>query len=150
MTALVPHPQTGEALDLSAPTGDLAAWVDQIRQIESQAKEAREEIGRELLRRMDAKASWTLREAGFKITGQSPQPKLEWNVDALRATLADLRDQGLDEDAIDAALEVVVSYRPRAAGLNALKKLGGEVAERVESCATEVEPQRRVSVKVDR
>ena len=149
-TSLIPHPLTGEAIELTADTDMLAHWVDQLRELERQAKEARDLIGLELLRRMDAKASWTLRAGDFKITAPSPAPKVEWDVDQLRATLADLRDQGLDEDAIDAALEVVVTYKPRASGLNALKKLGGEVAERIAACGTEVEPQRRVSVKPER
>lgn len=149
-TEVIPHPLTGEAIELAAETDTLAQWVDQLRELERQAKEARDMIGLELLRRMDAKASWTLRAGDFKITAPSPAPKTEWDVDQLRATLADLRDQGLDEDAIDAALEVVVTYKPRTAGLNALRKLGGEVAERIAACGTEVEPARRVSVKPER
>lgn len=148
-TSLIPHPLTGEALDLTADTEDLAYWCDQIRELERQAKEAREILGLELMRRMDSKASWTLRAGGFKITAPSPAPKREWNVDALRSTLADLRDQGLDEDAIDAALEVVVTYKPRTVGLNALRKLGGEVAERIDACGEDVEPTRRVTVKLE-
>ena len=121
-----------------------------MRELERQAKEIRDTLGEELVRRMDAKAKWTLNLDGYKVSAPSPAPKVEWDVTALRSTLAALRDQGIDEDALDAAMDVVVTYKPRTAGLNALKKLGGLVAEQIEACAVEVEPVRRVTVKLDR
>lgn len=146
--SLIPHPATGEALDLNASTGDLARWADNLRELERQAKEVRDAISEELLHRMDRAAKWTLREDGFEIKGASPAPTIEWDVDQLRGALRELLNDGLiDEDAHDAALQVVVQYKPRTAGLNALRKLGGDIAERIAACGTDVEKPRRVSVK---
>lgn len=147
-TDLLPIPATGEALDLSAPDEDLVVMFDHVRGLERQLKEAREVIAQELTLRMDKRAKWSFEASGYKVSVASPAMKEEWDLDALRATLADLRDQGLDEDAIDAALDVQVIYKPRAVGLNALRKLGGEVEERINSCRAQVEPVRRISVKL--
>lgn len=145
---LIVHPGTGEQLDLTADDVYLVRWFDEIKELEARLKEVRAEVGRELTSRMDRAAKWTLRAGGLEARVPSPAPSVEWNVDALRATLADLLSDGMiSEDASDAALEVVVTYKPRVAGLNALKKLGGEVQERVEACGVEVEKPRNVSVK---
>lgn len=150
-TDLIPHPRTGEALDLTADTETLAAWIDELREYESRSKEIRERIGAELVRRMDQSAKWTIHANGFKVTAPSPAPKVQWDAEALRPVLLELVFEGLiSEEASDAALEVVLSYKAKPAGLNALLKLGGPVAERLSECRSEVEPVRRVSVKSDR
>lgn len=147
-TDLVPHPKTGEALSLDAPTGTLAAYHDDLQELERIVREARGRIGEELLKRLDVKAKWTWREDGFEIKAPSPAPTTEYDVDAVRATLRDLQDEGvIDEDAADAAVQVTVSYKARVAGLNALRKLGDDVADRIDACGQPVEKPRRVSVK---
>jgi hypothetical protein len=144
----VPHPVTGEVLQLDAPTADLAQALDELKELTSRIREVRERIDEELLRRMDAKARWTVREGGFKVTAPSPAPRAEWDGAELSVVLAELRGLDLiDYDAAQAALETEVTYKPKARGLNALLKLGGEVAERVGACRSEVEPTRRVTVK---
>jgi hypothetical protein len=40
-----------------------------------------------------------------------------------------------------------VDYKPRAAGISALRKLGGEIADIISRHATTSERQRRVKVK---
>jgi hypothetical protein len=148
----VPHPVTGEVLALDAPTADLARALDELKELTSRIREVRERIDEELLRRMDHKASWTVRTGdGIKITAPSPAPKVEWDGPELSVVLAELRGLNLiDYEAIQAALEVVVTYKPKAAGLNALLKLGGEVERRLRACRSEVEPTRRVTVKRER
>lgn len=151
MTELIPLPVTGEALDLTAPSPELARVLDDLRSFEQEIREAKQFISDELLARMDRDASWTLHVDGFKIEGDSPAPRAEWNIDALRATLADLLSDGrISEDAMDAALKVEIAYKPQARGLNALKKLGDDVEERIDACSTPVERQRRVRVSVAR
>jgi hypothetical protein len=148
----VAHPVTGEVLPLDAPTVDLARALDELKELESRLKEVRDRIGEEVLQRMDAKALWTLRtEDGFKLSAPSPAPKAEWDGPALALALVELRGLDLiDYEAAVAALETVVTYKPKAAGLNRLLKLGGEVAERVGACRVMVEPVRRVTVKRER
>jgi hypothetical protein len=148
---VVPHPVTGEALSLDAPTADLARALDELKELESRIDEVRAVIGEEVIRRLDSKARWTAHEGGFKLTAPSPAPKAEWDGPALALALVELRGLDLiDYEAAEAALETVVSYKPKAAGLNRLLKLGGEVAERVGACRVMVEPVRRVSVKRER
>ncbi len=142
------HPTTGEVLSLDQPSVMLAGWLDEIKQVEGMARAAKAQIGDELLKRMDADAAWTMHLPGFKVTGPSPAPSVEYDPDLLHDTLSDLREQGLiSEQAQDQALELVVTRKPRAAGINALRKLGGLVAERVDGCARQVEKARRVSVR---
>jgi hypothetical protein len=151
VTDLLPMPFTGEVLPLDAPTADLARALDELKELTSRIREVRERIDDELLRRLDKNARWTVREGDFKVTGTSPAPKAEWDGAALSVVLAELRGLALiDYEAAEAALETVVSYKPKAAGLQRLLKLGGEVAERVGACRSEVEPVRRVTVKRER
>lgn len=145
---IIPHPTTGEALDLRADDDQLARWFDEIRDLERQLAEVRSEVGRELTARCDQRAKWSFQAGDLKVSVPSPAPTVEWSVDALKATLADLLSDGrIGEDAADAALELVVTYKPRVAGLNALCKLGEDVAERIEACGTSVDKPRRVTVK---
>lgn len=141
-------PRTGEMLPLDADTGTLAGWVDQLADLERHAREVRARIGEELLHRLDRSAKWTHHLDGFTVTAPSPAPVVEWDAVALRATLRDLEDEGvIDEEAVQAALEVVITYKARTAGLNALRKLGSDVAERIAACGHEVERRRTVKVK---
>jgi hypothetical protein len=65
----------------------------------------------------------------------------------LRGRLEELVADGLlSMEAVDAAVEVVTGFKARAAGISALRKLGGVVAEAVEECSVSVEKPRRVSV----
>jgi hypothetical protein len=148
---VVAHPVTGEVLPLDAPTADLARALDELKELTSRIREVRERIDEEVLRRLDAKARWTAHEGGFKVSAPSPAPKPEWDGRALALVLAELRGNALiDYEAAEAALEMVVAYKPKAAGLNRLLMLGGEVAERVGACRVMVEPARRVTVKRER
>lgn len=147
-TDLIPVPVTGEAINLTAGTDDLAYWVDRLQDIERQAKEARSMVGEELLRRLDHDACWTARVEGFEITAPSPAPTVEYDVDKLRATLDELVDDGyIGQGAAQAAVKVETSYKPVVAKLNALKKVAPEVARRIEECGTEVEKRRYVRVR---
>lgn len=150
-TDLVPIPLTGEALDLNGPDGDLAAAFDQVRDLERQLAEARRVIGDELIRRMDRAASWTLRVGDFKVSAPSPEPKIEFDVESLRAVLADLVAEGvISSEAAAGALRPEVTYKPSVRGINAVRKLGLEVAARLDGCAVEKPKDRRVRVEIER
>lgn len=141
-------PLTAEVLTLDSESGDLARFLTNVRELESVLREHKRMVTRELLTRMDRSASWTMRvEGGLKITGQSPAPAESWDGAELRTALLELVDAGvLAVEAVDAAVETVVSYRPRKAGITALRKLGGDAAAVVERLCVVSEPERRVSV----
>jgi hypothetical protein len=143
-TGLLVIPGTGEAIELAAETGELARALEEIRALESALREAKRRLGAEVLSRMDAAASWTLRAGGLELRGESPAPKIEWDGAALALTLEALVEEGkIAPEAAQAALSVEVSYKPQARGLSALMKLGGEVAEKVGAHSREVERDRR-------
>lgn len=146
-TDLVPVPITGELLDLSADDDVLAEAFDRIRDLERQLKQARDTIAEELTARLDRRALWTCHAGQYTIKVPSPKPRLEWDVDALQRTLDELQGQGvIDEAAVDRAIRIELVRKPQTAGINALMKLNPGLAERIQACAREVSPPRRVSV----
>ena len=143
----VVSPRTGELLELSAPDEDLAGWLADVREHESLLREAKNLVQRELLRRMDRSAKWTVRVPKFKLTGTSPKPEETWDGAVLRERLHDLVDDGeLTVEAVDAAVETVISFKVRKAGVNALRAAGGRAAAIVDELAIATEKERRVSV----
>jgi hypothetical protein len=142
------NPVTGEVLTLAAPTEDLARFLADLRDLESRFREAKGIVTREITARLDRQAKWTLHlPGGLKIRGQSPAPVEEWDGLELRSALLELVDEGVvDIEAVDAAVETVVTYKPLKRGINSLRKLGGRVGAVVEAHRRESEPERRVSV----
>lgn len=147
MTSLAIIPTTGEQLDLTAPDEQLVEWFDELRDAERQVKEIRDAIAGEITARCDRRAKWSFSAHGLKVSVPSPAPKTEWDIDALRSTLASMQAEGLDEDAVDAALEPVVTWKVRLSGLNAIRKLSTDHADRIDACGVQVDPVRRVSVR---
>lgn len=143
------NPTTGEVLSLNSPDGELGRYLADLRDLEGQIREHKRLVTRELLSRMDRQACWTVYEAGVKLSGASPAPSEEWDGAELYNALCEFVDAGqLSQTAVNAAVEVVVSYKPRKAGITALRKLGGEIAATVDRLAREVEKERRVTVSV--
>jgi len=151
MTEIVVHPLTAEAVELaSASTDDLAVLLDSVKDYESRLREVKSLVSREVLRRQDRDASWTTRAGGYVLKGSSPAPSEEFDALALRSELLGLVDEGaLTIEAVDAAVETVVSYRARKAGISALRKLGGVIAQIVDRHATPIEKTRYVSIARD-
>jgi hypothetical protein len=149
---LLPVPVTGEALDLAADDETLIEAVDRIRDLERQLKEARDIVAHELIVRMDSRAKWTITAGHWKATAPSPAPKVEWDTERLRETLAGLVIDGtIATEAAESALERVVTLKPRVAGINALRKLGGDIQERIDACSTPAPAgERRLTVKAAR
>lgn len=148
-TDLVILPHTGEALALeTADTADLARLLDEVKDAESRLKEAKSLLSREVLRRQDQAASWTTHAPGFVLKGSSPAPSEEFDALALREELLGMVDEGaLSIEAVDAAVETVITYKARKSGINALRKLGGVVAQIVDRHATEIDKPRYVRVE---
>jgi hypothetical protein len=129
-----PNPITGEMLSLSSPDADLARFIADIRDYETQVRGLKSLVNAELLRRLDERLDgWTAHlEDGITISAPSPEPSDEWDAAGLRGALEELADKGtLPISAVDAAIEVVVSYKPKTAGLKVLRKAGyGELLDR--------------------
>lgn len=141
------NPATGEVVALDGPTEDLGQFLADLREHESMWREAKKLVTRELVARMDKSASWTLHVNGLKLSTQSPAPSEEFNGPELREALLDLVDEGVVTiEAVDAAVETVVTYKPRKAGINALRKLGGRVVDAINAHRTETEKDRYISV----
>lgn len=143
----VMNPTTGEVLTLAAPTDDLGGFLADVREFKELLRESERVVSQELLFRMDKGAAWTLHGRGLKISGDSPAPVEAWDGAELRTALLELVDDGvLAVEAVDAAVETVVTYKPRKAGINALRKLGGRVGEVVDGLAVKAEKTRSVRV----
>jgi len=141
-------PSTGEELQLaSAPTDQLAEMRAYIRDLEEDLRLAKQALDAEVIARFDREAVWSWRGNGYTLKAPSPMPQIEFDAEQLRGRLEELVAEGLlSMAAVDAAVEVVTSFKPRVAGINALRKLGGAVAEAVAECSTEVDRPRRVSL----
>lgn len=148
-TPLLIEPNTGEVIPLSeAKTAHIADARDYIRELESQLREAKTILDGEVLSRMDADRKWTIKTGDWALTAPSPEPTVKYDAAALHAELEGLVADGvISGDAMARAVEEVVTYKARAAGVKALVKGGGEVAAVVAAHSREEEPIRRVSVK---
>lgn len=141
-------PVQGELVPIDAPSERLGRLLEDVRELESNLRVAKRHVSEELLRRMDARANWTLREGPFEISGQSPAPKVEYDAQRLLSVLRALADDGvIDPAAVEGAVKETVDYKPVVRGINALKKLGGQVAREIDACGQEVTRERRVQVK---
>lgn len=143
------NPTTGEVLSLNAPDGELGRLLADIRDVEGILREQKRVITRELLDRFDKRACWTVYESGVKLSGASPAPTEEWDGADLYQALNEFVDAGqLSQTAVNAAVEVTVVYKPKKAGIAALRKLGGDIAATIDGLAREVEKERRITVSM--
>ena len=143
-------PATGEEIDLSlCSDATLANLRDMIRDAEDEQRLAKRQIDGAILDRMDHRKKWTLHADGYTLTASSPEPVVEIpDAAALHGELMELVDTGeLAVEAVNDAVEQVVTYKPRKRGLQAIKKGGGLAAEIIERHEARVPPTRRVSVK---
>lgn len=160
MTDLVPyqrpaaplvHPASGELLDLNGATDYLAERLLEIRDLEAQLRHLKEALTSEVLHRMDGAATWTVEAGRYKVRGRSPDPEIVYDGEALWNGLHSIaRDFGLDEQAIRNAITEERVFKVSKRGVNALRKLGGEVARIIDRCSSEETSRRYVSVSVVR
>lgn len=131
---------------------ELAAFDDGAKHLASIAKEAREDVGAELIRRMDRSGKWTRHVGEFTVTAPSPDAgTLKYESEALRAALVALVPDVIDMDAVDAAVRLVCPPAPEpylkqnANGIKALLKLGPAVRAAVEGAQVPVDPPKRTA-----
>lgn len=142
------NPISGEVLTLAAHDEDLGRYLSDVREYESMIREAKRTVNRELLSRLDRRAKWTVHlPGGLKLSAPSPKPEESWDGAELRAELLSFVDAGtLSIEAVDSAVEQVVSFKPRKTGINALRALGGDIAAVIDRLVTKAEKDRYVSV----
>jgi hypothetical protein len=143
-------PYSGEVVRLDAPTDALAEIVYGIRELESELRSMKAILSEEVHRRMDEEARWTVEAGRFKVSGRgagvtTAGPRL-WKV------LEDLVEAGrITRRAAEAAVALEVAYKVRVAGVQAVKRVGPDVAEAVAAAEIPLDPSsRRLTVSVVR
>jgi len=142
---------TGEVLDLSAPTGELAAVLDHMAAIEAELRTARELVRQELCGRLDRdNQRRTMTDDGWFLEVDAPG-QTEWDTGRLAGVLEGLVSAGkLSAEAARAALEPVRVLKPRRrelAKLAGLPQLSDDDREALSRCEHPTGRQRRVTVK---
>lgn len=141
------NPLTGELVPIKAPDEILALFLHDIKVHQSQLRELVKIVQHELLDRQDFRAKWTTHVPGFEIKGDRQKEDEAWDGAELREALLKFVDQGvLSIEAVDGAVETVVSFKVKKAGLNSLRALGGEIAEKIEALRYSAPKDRRVFV----
>jgi hypothetical protein len=145
---LLPNTFTGEAIDLDGPTESLAKDLLYLRELDTERKSLVRAVSDELLARMDKDAKWTLHFPGLDLTGDTPKRR-EYNSERVLKVLEELVTAGtINKEAAQKAIERKVSYTVKKSGVNAIKKLGGEVAKKLAGCEVPLpDASRRVAVK---
>ena len=142
---LLPFPGTGEVVDLTEPE-QVGRALAEIRDMQTELRTATTVLSAAAHEIMDRRLEWTLHLPGVKLQGKPPK-QTTYDVDQLRATLADCVEQGLlTEDAAGQAIREKVKYEPAKSGIKKLRGLGGEVEERVAACERPDDRPRYVTV----
>ena len=146
----VVSPRTGEVLSLSSPLEDLGGLLLDIREHEFLLREMKNVVQQEIVKRMDFEAKGTLHAGGLKFQAPSAAPVEAWDAAELRAALLPFVDHGvISITAVDAAVEQVITWKAKKAGINALRKQGGEIEMVIDQLMRVEDRPRKVSVVRD-
>lgn len=143
-------PRSGEEIVLADADSETLAFLrDAIRAAEEDQRLAKQQIDAEVIGRMDFHRKWTMHAGEYTMTAPSSDPVVEIpDPAALHSELMAFVDAGeVSIEAIDAAVEQVITFKARKRGLDALRKGGGEIAEVIAKHEKQVMPPRRVTVK---
>lgn len=137
-------------VDLDGPLSDLAAWTVEAEHARRIIDEARSLVGERIIDHLDRRASWTVREGDLEVKAASPNAgTTAYDPQALYDTLRWLTDE--DEITYEAWSAAVDWENPepylkvRQAGVNALLKRGGKIAEAINRCRVETAPPKRTA-----
>lgn len=148
-TRLLPNPFTGVAIDLDADSETLARAIRELRDLDEERKQIVKDISHELLQRMDQDASWTLHFPGLDVSGDTPNRKTYKSERLVKVLEALVTEGKISKEAAQAAVEVEVKYKVKKRGVDAIRKLGGEISKRLYGCEVPIpDSTRSVSVKV--
>ena len=154
-TEVIVHPLTGGVLELDAPTDQLAAVLEEHREILSVLAEWRSLVERELVRRMDSANTRKEEVGGYLLEVNAPRTE-SYSVDAMREALAPLVDEGiLDEVVLERVITMSVpkpvapQERVAKTEVNKLKKHPEEAVRAAIAEACEEIPNNR-TLKIGR
>ena len=103
ITAPILHPQTGELVNLDAPTNELADLLDTYRQIDSESRRAKTAITDELARRFDHEGRASHTAGNWKLQVNSPEA-VTYQPDRVYAILQAAAEDGeISHDAVELA-----------------------------------------------
>jgi hypothetical protein len=116
--------------------------------------EAKRYLGGEAVERMDRGGKWTMHAEGVEVRAPSPTAgTVEWDAVLLERILDELIEQGvLDRAAKGRAVRQEIVLKVDKRGVDALLKIGGEVAARINAARSIKPPMdgaRKVQVRVD-
>lgn len=127
----------------------LGRWFAAYKRAQDLLRSAKRDLDAELVRRADYNATSHVDIPGVgRVTVTGPKDEEVWDVEKLRDVLRGLVAGGLISDsAAYSALERVVAWKPKVSGLNALRKLGGEIEARINACCDHQPPVRRATLR---
>lgn len=144
----ITDPLLGEMVPLSGDLGDLIRCRASLVAMEKLCKDARGLIDARLLDHMDTQAEWTIRKAGYTISGTSPDV-VDYDLEPLRLALKELVAEGeITKEARDRAIKLEAKLKVSKRGVQALAKTGGKAAAAIKSA--EKPAARRISMKEER
>lgn len=144
-------PGSGEILNLAdLDENTLGRLLQAVKDHADQLAGLKKRVTAEVVDRMDRSAKWTLHVGGLKLTSKAPGGTF-YNADLLAADLQPLVDADvITMEAKEAAVEPVTELKARKKGINALRKLGGKVAQAIDRAETPVDDTKRtVRVEVE-
>lgn len=144
---------TGELVSIQEASDEaLARWFATYKDARDLMNSAKREVDAEFIRRADYNATQHIDVEGVgRITVDGPGDEEVWNTNDLRAALRKLVSEGeISEQAAYQALEKVVSWKVKYAGINNLRKLGGYVRDTVDACCDRQEKVRRTRLSAFR
>ena len=117
---------SGELIDLrEASTDRLARFLDEAAELVSLVNEAKAQVDREVLRRMDAEASWTARLGAFELQAPSPEAGMTYyDEQALEEVLDGLVERGLVSEPAASAWRASRASGARAPSASAAPRAG--------------------------
>jgi hypothetical protein len=118
------------------PDDELAAFIDAARGFKSELGIAQGAVSREVIRRMDDAAHWTIDLADFKVSSDSPDRYVYDEAAVYRLLAKAVRSGTISPDAMKAAVKREYVYKVQRRGLNALLKRGDELAEKLTELRT--------------
>lgn len=137
---------SGEIVSIGDASDEaLARWFATYKHARDLLGSAKRSIDLEFARRCDFHATQHLDIPGYgRVTVEGPRDVEVWDVVGLQGCLRKLVSEGeISQQAADAALEEVVTLKPKIAGINNLRKLGGYVQGSVDAFCDHQPPVRR-------
>jgi hypothetical protein len=145
MTEIIPHPGTGEALDVkSQPTDLLSHFHDMLAERERDLRTHRRVVDEELVERMDHEGVRTFHAADFTIEVSKPTER-DWDIALLQETLGRLVLDGI----ISASKAgKCVKHEPKVVAMEVRPLESDPRCQRqIKACYRDVPARRTVKVK---